>query len=165
MKLDLRKLVNCPGESKTFSDELTLDDVLRWGKKLFASPVKISGRAENRSEILSVSYKADFTLDVVCDRCLKPLTHPREMKFSHIVVPSLNREDNGEFIVVPDAMLDLAELVVSDILLGIPTSIVCDEGCKGLCPKCGKNLNEGPCGCDLTIKDPRLDVLRDLLQQ
>ena len=42
--------------------------------------------------------------------------------------------------------------------------VLCREDCKGLCPKCGRNLNEGPCGCDLHEEDPRWDALKGLLQ-
>ncbi len=85
------------------------------------------------------------------------------MEFSHILVLSLNREDNDELIVIPDGQLDLAELAGADILLELPTSMVCDEGCKGLCPECGANLNEGDCGCRPSAGDPRLAKLRELL--
>lgn len=164
MIIDLSKLFDNEGESIKLAYELNLSEVSRWGRKLFNSPVKITGTAENRAGIVRLSYAADFILDAVCDRCLTSLTRPWKMEFSHIMVLSLNREDNDEFIVVPEGRLDLAELVTSDILLELPTSIVCDEGCKGLCPICGKNLNEGDCGCETKVVDPRLAKLRELLQ-
>lgn len=165
MKLDLSKLFDNVGETKEFACELDLSGVKRWGSRLFAGPVKITGQAENRSGIVSVSYTADFVLDVVCDRCLTPLSRPQQQKFTHTVVLSLNHEDNDELIVIPDGQLDLAELSAADILLELPISIVCGKGCKGLCPVCGVNLNEGACGCDRTVRDPRLDKLRELLQE
>lgn len=165
MIVDLSKLFDELGGTKAIEAALDLGEVKRWGEKLFAGPVHVAGKAQNRSGIVTVSYQADFILDVVCDRCLTPLTREEQMEFSHIVVLSLNREDNDEFIVIPDGKLDLAELVTADILLELPTSIVCDENCKGLCPICGKNLNEGACGCDRTERDPRLDKLRELLQE
>ena len=59
----------------------------------------------------------------------------------------------------------LAELATADILLELPTSVLCVESCKGLCPVCGANLNEGDCGCDRSQRDPRLDKLRGLLDE
>lgn len=164
MIVDLSKLFNSEGESIQIACELDLSKVERWGKKMFRKPVKITGNAENRAGIVRLNYAADFILDAVCDRCLTSLTRPWNMKFSHIMVLSLNREDNDELIVIPDGRLDLAELATSDILLELPTSIVCDEGCKGLCPICGKNLNTGDCGCEVKVEDPRLAKLRELLQ-
>ena len=85
------------------------------------------------------------------------------MEFSHILVFSLNREDDGEFIVIPDGKLDLAELTASDILLELPTAMVCDQGCKGLCPICGKNRNLESCNCRQEKSGRGLEILRDLL--
>ena len=72
-------------------------------------------------------------------------------------------DDNGEFVVVPDDQLDLDQLLTEDILLDVPSKFLCSPGCKGLCPTCGKNLNQGPCGCERDTVDPRLAVLKDLL--
>ena len=60
--------------------------------------------------------------------------------------------------------LDLDELIYSDIILLTPTKFLCKEDCKGLCPTCGKNLNEGDCACAKQQTDPRLEALRQLLQ-
>ena len=165
MKVDLSRLFDNVGESVEFSGSLDLHEVKRWGEPIFGGPVRVSGTAKNRSGIVSVCYTVDFVLSVVCDRCLTPLNRPEHREFSHIVVLSLNREENDEFIVVPDGALDLAELATADILLDLPTSIVCDEGCKGLCPVCGANLNEGDCGCRRKEVDPRLAKLQELLQE
>ena len=57
--------------------------------------------------------------------------------------------------------MDLDELVRADLLLELPTKVLCREDCKGLCPKCGKDLNFGPCDCKKEI-DPRWQALSDL---
>ena len=57
----------------------------------------------------------------------------------------------------------LTALVSEDAYLAIPYRMLCREDCKGLCPRCGKNLNEGPCGCSAP-GDPRLAVLAQLLE-
>ena len=165
MKVDLSKLFDNPGETQEFSAALDLGDVRRWGSGLFHQPVRIAGIARNRAGIVDVGYTVDFVLETVCDRCLTPLTRPGHQEFSHTVVLSLNREENDEFIVVSDGLLDLAELVNADILLELPTSVVCGEDCKGLCPICGHNLNEGDCGCDRSVPDRRFDKLRELLSE
>lgn len=165
MKIDLTSLFDAPGASRGIDALLNLSDVKRWGSPLFGSPVAVHGKAENRSGIVTLDYAADFTLQAVCDRCLTDISRKERMEFTHILVLSLNREDNDEFIVIPDGRLDLAELAASDILLGLPTAMVCDEGCKGLCPVCGKNRNIEDCGCERPGRDGRFDVLRDLLNE
>jgi uncharacterized protein len=58
--------------------------------------------------------------------------------------------------------LDLADLVCVDIIFSKPIRFLCDEDCKGLCMKCGKNLKEGPCGCKKDV-EPRMAALLELL--
>lgn len=165
MKVDLSELFDNPGRAQDFSGEVDLADVKRHGDRLFEGPVRIAGRAQNRAGIVSIGYQADFVLGAVCDRCLTPLSRPQHLEFTHTAVLSLNREDNDEYIVVSDGQLDLAELATADILLELPTSVLCVESCKGLYPVCGANLNEGDCGCDRSQRDPRLDKLRELLDE
>ncbi len=58
--------------------------------------------------------------------------------------------------------IDLAPLVRERILLALPDYVLCDPACKGLCSVCGANLNDGECGCDRTVPDPRLAALKNL---
>ena len=58
--------------------------------------------------------------------------------------------------------IDLAPAMREQVLLALPPSPLCDEECKGLCPKCGKDLNEGDCGCDRRIADPRWAALKQV---
>ena len=59
--------------------------------------------------------------------------------------------------------LDLDDLIMNDILLELPTKLLCRDDCMGLCPECGKNLNDGTCSCRKETVDPRLAVLKQLL--
>ena len=52
--------------------------------------------------------------------------------------------------------------VYNEILMRFPMKTLCREDCKGLCLKCGKNLNEGECGCDRASLDPRMSAIRDI---
>lgn len=82
-----------------------------------------------------------------------------------MIVNKLNDEEDFEdYIVIEGDELDLDELIYSDIILLTPTKFLCKEDCKGLCPTCGKNLNEGDCACAKQQTDPRLEALRQLLQ-
>ena len=67
------------------------------------------------------------------------------MPFFHVLVRELSDEENddGEFVVVPDEMLDVDQLVTEDILLDLPSKFLCSPNCKGLCPRCGMELYPG----------------------
>ena len=75
-----------------------------------------------------------------------------------------NDKDFEDYIVIDDASLNLDEFVREEILLFLPNKILCKENCKGLCPKCGKNLNDGKCDCKKDV-DPRMEVLLQLLNE
>ena len=61
-----------------------------------------------------------------------------------------------------DDLLDVTELLRDELLAAQPMKNLCKADCKGLCPVCGANLNDGDCGCDKHIADPRLAALKDL---
>ena len=75
-----------------------------------------------------------------------------------------DNEDSEGFIIVPDGMLDIGSLAKEDVILELPSKLLCSPDCKGLCSICGKNLNEEECGCVDDVTDPRLAVLKDLLK-
>lgn len=90
-------------------------------------------------------------------------SRPYQMPVEHILVTSLNNEENDDFVLLDNYQLKLDELVETDILLELPSKNLCREECRGLCPMCGKNLNEGLCGCHSETTDPRLEILRQLI--
>ena len=85
-------------------------------------------------------------MNLSCDRCLKGFNREYEYKFEHILIQGANT-DNDEYIVCKDNTLDLNELAISDLLLQLPTKILCRDDCRGLCYVCGQDLNEGECNC------------------
>lgn len=115
----------------------------------------------------TLSFEGDIfaVITAPCDRC----TEPTDVEIrSHIVQhyapadTTVNPEDEVETF--EGFILDLNELVLSEMEISVPMKILCKDDCKGLCPACGKNLNQGPCGCDLHEDDPRWDDLKNLLQ-
>ena len=127
------------------------------------SPIHVTGKLQGKSSIVYMTLTAAFTLSLLCDRCMTPYEEAHTVPVEHVLVTSLNREDNDELILVESQEIDLHELVMSDLLLTLPMKHLCREDCKGLCVQCGKNLNEGDCGCKKKPVDPRLEALRKLL--
>lgn len=169
MLLNLKTIVTDePGCEKApgFSCELDLSAVKLWGEHPFSLPVRVFGNVFRRSGVLSIRYEADFVTGALCSRCLDPIERAYHKEFAHTILEE-DREDyaGDEFIPAPNAELDLDELVTSDLLFELTEIPLCSEDCRGLCPKCGKNLSGGDCGCDLRIPDTRFDVLRKLLEE
>lgn len=147
MLLDVKQLFDIVGEHKEFSFSLDLSSYDLNGAFPFQSPVQVTGQVVNRAGIVTLSLSAVFTMHLICDRCICEFDKEYQFPFSHILVNALNGEDNDEFIVVEDHQLDLAELVLMDLMLQLPSKTLCKEDCKGLCFTCGQNLNDGACKC------------------
>ncbi len=100
-----------------------------------------------------------------CARCLDEVPFEKCFDVKRPVVKALREaDDDGEYIVADgDGYLSLRPVFEEELILNFPSRLLCKEGCRGLCPKCGANLNEGDCGCSTAEVDPRLEVLRALL--
>lgn len=141
----LKELFELTGECREIVCEIPLEELEGISSYHFNGPVKVNGTVSNRAGIVTLSYDAEFVLDHTCDRCLKEFEQEYEYSFKHTLVRNCNT-DNDEYVVCEDNTLDLNELAVSDILLSLPTKILCKEDCKGLCYVCGADLNESDCG-------------------
>ena len=162
MKMDLRRLFDTVGASEPVGGCLDFSKESFQGYAPFQQPVQVAGKIENRAGVVRLVFSVKSVLSLRCDRCLKAFEKPVEYRFSHILVRELSGGDEDtEFVVCADGQLDLGELVRADLFLELPTKVLCKEDCKGLCPKCGKVLNFGPCGCEKEI-DPRWQALREL---
>ena len=111
--------------------------------------MSVQGEFSNRAGIVTLKYTVSCTLDAVCDRCLAELRRDYSYDFSHTVVPSLQSEGDiyDTYLVAQHDSIDMNETAISDLLLMLPTKMLCREDCKGLCDICGGNLNETTCDC------------------
>lgn len=115
-----------------------------------------------------VEGELQLTLSVPCDRCLQSVAVPLTMTFSHEVAApegdggiSENTSDEEQCF-VSGYELDTDTLIDNEILIQMPVKVLCREDCKGICPTCGRNLNEGECGCDNFVPDPRMAAIKDI---
>lgn len=157
MRIDLLPVFDKEGERVELDYSFEQDD------DSFVTPVSVTGFVENRTGIVRISAAAKFDYAAPCARCNKPLLRHATVPVKHILVSELSEEDDSdEFILVEDRKLDVDALVCEDAYLSIPYRLLCKPDCKGLCPQCGADLNEGPCSCG-KASDPRWDALKDLL--
>ena len=114
--------------------------------------------------------EADVTVTTahVCDRCLKNVNHEFNL---HIAEEAVSPEtvDTDEEAEAQEFMegyqLNVDSLVSNEIFTCWPMKILCREDCKGLCKVCGKDLNEGDCGCDSFVPDPRMAAIMDIFRE
>jgi uncharacterized protein len=146
MVINLRHAFNVEGSQKSFDFEIPLEELSNINGYDFITPIKVKGVVTNRTSVVTVNFTTDFTLKLICDRCLKELDRSYFYEFDHIVVKSVNN-DNDDYIVAVDESIDLNNIATSDLLLQLPSKNLCDENCKGLCTSCGCDLNEEECNC------------------
>lgn len=142
--------------------EASFPDIEQNGEALFPHPVHIKGTIQNVAQVVFMDAVLEADESTVCDRCACNVVKHLSIPMQHTFVTALENEDDDGYIVIPDMVLDLDMLAREDLLLGLPSKVLCKEDCKGLCPQCGKNLNDGPCDCKEPV-DPRLAGLLSLL--
>lgn len=165
MRLDLKNIIHVPGSVLPFSFELDLSELDFYGVHPFAEPVQVQGEVRNRAGLLELDCAATSNLHLLCDSCGKPFQRVLTVPVHFLLATALENEDEDDDIVLLDGTeLDLDALLYDELIFAMDTKNLCDENCKGRCPKCGKNLNEGPCDCKPEL-DPRFAVLASLLQK
>ncbi len=164
MVLDLRKLFLSDGENRPVNCEFDFSDVEYFGGYPLKQPVKVKGHIENRAGVVEIKCECSVTYEAPCDRCYVDTVGEYVIPVVKTLVSELENEDDDELVLLKDYKLDLRELCYEEIIPSLPSKHLCKTDCKGVCQKCGKNLNQGDCGCSHKEIDPRLEKLRELLK-
>jgi uncharacterized protein len=120
-------------------------------------------RMSHTSRGILVQGELDTSFQAECGRCLTDTTVEITVPIEELYV--YPPEPEADSTVAEDGILDIAPLLREEIILATPLGILCKPDCAGLCPTCGKNLNEGPCDCENEDIDPRLAGLKALKDQ
>lgn len=166
MLLDVRPILYTPGKHLPFQFDLDLSDLEFAGRYPVSKPVRVRGEVRNTATLLELKLEAETVLDAVCDRCGKEFPQEKKVSFECLLAEELaNEEDDSddEIVLLEDGKVDVGDLARTAFILEMDTKTLCSEDCKGLCPRCGANLNLGPCSCKKEV-DPRLAVLAKLLE-
>ena len=162
MILNVNRILHTPGASQDFHFEMDLSDLEFGGERPVVHPVAVDGRVYNQAGVLLCELQASTTLRCVCDRCAAEFDREVSYPLDVPLASELQDEENPDYFLLEGDELDLEELLETVFILNMDTRFLCRADCKGLCSRCGKNLNEGPCDCR-TESDPRLAVLEQLL--
>lgn len=134
------------------------------GEYPFKEPVKVKGSVTNRAGVANLIADVNTQYYTQCDRCLKDILRSEKISFENILAREAGTDASDDIIVCKNDTLDLDELVTTNIILDLPMKNLCSEDCKGLCISCGKNLNEGDCGCKKDYINPQFAQLEDLIK-
>ena len=172
MKLDLRPLLL--GERLlSFDYELTIDidsedtASFLYGVS-FPSPMKVRGDITNTAGYMRMTLTASLDYEAKCARCLAPVNGSFTFDLEKTVAPrevlsDLDEDRLDDYAIIDDGFLDIDSRIIEQLEVEFPYRFLCRDDCKGLCSKCGKNLNDGECGCDHKEIDPRMAPLQKLL--
>lgn len=162
MWLDLKDIIEIPGASVPFQCELGTEDLDFPSVVRYSSAPRAKGRAVNTAGLLALKGELITRMVCVCDRCGSEFEQSKVLPLDVPLSAEIEDEGDADVFPVEGNGIDLDEVLATCFILDMDTKFLCREDCKGLCPTCGKNLNEGPCTCAKPI-DPRLAVLGQLL--
>jgi len=163
LRLDLARLER--DGSVRLEAEVPSDDPMWNGSDLsFEGPASVDLRAQEAvSGDIVVRGRVEGTLRFECRRCLDPVLVDVDEELTIVYAPeNLLAVEDVETRPIPDRArdLDLGAAVREELILALDPFVVCDSACRGLCPKCGVNLNQQTCDCVTGEPDSRWDVLR-----
>ncbi|MBO4468595.1 MAG: DUF177 domain-containing protein [Clostridia bacterium] len=163
MVLDLKSVFADEGKEIIIDYSLDMSDTDYAGGYPLKTPVSVKGRVRSHAGTVELILDMNYTYTAPCDRCGTETVRDYGVSFERMLATSIEGEESDTIIAVPDMMLDVDELVFTEVFLSLPRKHLCSETCKGYCLGCGKNLNEGDCECGKTDTDPRLSKLKELL--
>ena len=166
MLLGLSQIIDRPGESVSFSVSVDLSD-LQYGTSFpVTEPVLASGTVRNTAGVLVMKGEITTCIHGICDRCATDFSRDVKIPMDVVLVEELTNEDSEDEWVFPleADSADLDEIVRTVFVLNMDSKLLCNPECKGLCYRCGKNLNHEVCTCQKE-PDPRFAALRQLLNK
>jgi uncharacterized protein len=177
MFLDIKELEVHPLD---FEEEFPPDAIDLGDEARQRTPLRTSGHAEvvaehhgKRQIIQDIRLKGRLStgIELQCARCLEPVPQEIKRNFELLYRP-LGADAGRDELSITDAEAEigyyqgngllLEDVLREQVLLALPLKITCRADCKGLCPQCGKNLNQERCSCSTEVEDPRWAALKDV---
>jgi len=136
------------------------------------SPVRVALRIDKIGPEVFARGNVRTSIELQCGRCLRSFVKDMDVSINVVYHPVEELKEQEKHEIKDDELdmgfyqgdeLDVQDLVTEQLLLNVPMKPLCSESCKGICPDCGADLNAGTCACERKETDPRLEVLKKLL--
>ncbi len=166
-------IINVASVLKEFGGKISFEGKLEipalsfsGGEYSFCEPLDVRGSIVNAGGgALSLNADVSGVMTTQCARCMKDIEVPVEFGISETLMRSdENVPEDEDIIVFEGNEIGLDEIVENNFIMNIKPRYLCRKDCKGLCPKCGADLNEGGCGCENDEIDPRWAALADMIK-
>ena len=127
--------------------------------------VKFTGTITNTGDVLLLQGKVQALVNRICGRCLQEFSRTSTAEVLERYYPVGKEEETADGFAYSGDLVDIGPAIRECLVLAEPLKVLCKEDCKGLCPKCGTNLNLHSCNCDRTHYNPKFSALQKLLQK
>ena len=164
MLINLSKLLS--GDQERLTEQVTLE------METFANGLEefpVTGKSSFPLTITKIGTdkfliegETVVTMEIPCNRCLEPVTVDIPLSICREYDKNDTEEESEEEELIVGYNLDTEQLIYCEILVNWPMKTLCTEACKGICKKCGANLNHSSCTCDTVELDPRMAKIRDI---
>ena len=166
MILDVSKILKETGGKIDINTELSFEDIDFLGESFhFEKPLSLEGKIYNNGKSLRLTVEASGEVGVHCARCMKPMTAQIQFDVEEDFMQDEGEEVDEDVILFSGTKIDLSDVVLNSFFMNASGKYLCSDDCKGLCPKCGKNLNEGDCDCEDDTIDPRWAGLKEIMDK
>lgn len=170
MLIDLSPLLSTEGKVLKLSVPIERDTVSAYGMTypfVRKAPVELTLANTGKKQI-RLEARLDVTIAMFCDRCLADVDKTFQIEilreFDLEKTDEERREELDEIAYLEGNALDVDSMVCEEVLVELPMKVLCKDDCKGICRKCGANLNDGACGCDTAELDPRMAKILDIFK-
>jgi uncharacterized protein len=166
MQIDISRILK--GETDRIDFEYQTEPTHEISDIQYTGALSITGKVQNMAGYMTLQMMVKIPYTTHCARCFREIQKIFTTNYEKpiAVIGSLEDQTNEEYLSVQkNGMLDPDPAITEIMLLDFPSIDLCKETCKGLCPKCGKDLNEGDCSCPKKEMDPRWAILGKLLDK
>ena len=164
MILDISRILKSPGDSMNFDGNTELSsDIFKNERIEDVSLVSVKGIVKNISGVVVLEANGSFSYSVPCDRCGEMLTKSLDFEITENFVKESDDEITTDALTLTGDTVDLKDIAERVAFANLPLKNLCREDCKGLCLKCGANLNYSPCECKDDEWNPQFESLKGLI--
>lgn len=165
MIINLSEIIRDVDEKIILDNDINVQDTKFMGELFaFREPLHIKGTITNNTKSLELHARVTGVAKTHCARCTKELEVPVDFEVSEVIMQDNGHIADEDVIVISGEEIDIYDIILNSFLMNVPGKYLCREDCRGLCIKCGADLNLGDCGCENDDIDPRWAKLAEIMK-
>ena len=167
MIIDLSSIIKDYGGTMPLNIKVCLENTDFLGEEFkFPQGLDVNGKITNNTKSLQLEASVTGNIKVLCARCRKEILESISFDISEVLVREEEAENqiDEDVIVYQGHTVDVEDIVMNNFFMNVSGKFLCSDDCKGLCPKCGQDLNEKLCNCKDDEIDPRWQGLAEIMK-